>query len=555
VYKRQIQGATRGDGTTGEDITANIATVHGVPMQLPPDAPDVLEVRGEVYMTRDALLTLNHEREAEGEPPFANPRNAAAGSLRQLDASITAKRPLRFFAYALGEVSKPVATTQADIVAQLGAWGFATNPESTLAPTLALMLAYYQRIYALRPNLPYEIDGIVYKVNRLDWQERLGMVSRAPRWATAHKFPAEQAITTIKAITIQVGRTGALTPVAELEPISVGGVVVSRATLHNEDEMRRKDIRVADTVVVQRAGDVIPQIVRVVPEHRPATSTPFIFPQECPVCASPAIRPEGEVVRRCTGGLACAAQVVERLKHFVSRDAFDIEGLGTKQIEAFWHDGLIREPADIFTLEARQQEGTINLYTREGWGRKSADNLFAAINDKRTIPLPRFIYALGIRHVGQATARLLAKAYKDWPNLWASLHAAHDKSQPAYTELLSLDGIGAAMAADMIAFAAADANQAAIALLLQYVTVTPYVETTQASAITGKTIVFTGTLTRMTRLEAKAKAESMGAKVAGSVSARTDYLVVGDDAGSKAKKAQELGVKILTENEWLALVS
>lgn len=406
---RFVLGATRGDGAVGENITANLKTLKGVPVEInDPAIPEILEVRGEVYMAKDDFAALNKRQSENNGKVFANPRNAAAGSLRQLDPQVTASRPLSLFAYAWGEVSENIAPTQWEVLEKFKAWGFPVNPLTRRCETVDEMLDYYTEVETQRADLPYDIDGIVYKVDRLDWQNRLGMVSRAPRWAIAHKFPAEKATTRLNKIDIQVGRTGALTPVAHLEPVTVGGVVVSRATLHNQDEIERKDIREGDTVVIQRAGDVIPQVVQVILDKRPADSKPFAYPTTCPKCGSEAKREEGEAVTRCTGGLVCPAQVVERLKHFVSRNAFDLEGLGGKHIETFHQEGLINSPADIFRLAEKRDQ----LAAREGWGDKSADNLVAALEDKKTIDLPRFIFALGIRQVGQATAKLLAKQYR-----------------------------------------------------------------------------------------------------------------------------------------------
>ena len=552
-----VQGATRGDGATGEDITANLRTIADLPKTLAGQAPDVLEVprvleiRGEVYMRRDDFQRMNARQEAAGEKVFANPRNAAAGSLRQLDSTVTAGRPLHFFAYAWGEVSAPLGETMAEARDRLAAWGFSLNEPARLCHSLDEVMDYYREIMAARPALPYDIDGVVYKVNRLDWQERLGFVSRAPRWAIAHKFPAEQAQTVLKAIEIQVGRTGALTPVARLEPITVGGVVVSNATLHNEDEIARKDVREGDTVVVQRAGDVIPQVVSVVTEKRPKGARPFDFPGHCPACGSLAMREPGEAVRRCTGGLICPAQAVERLKHFVSRDAFDIEGLGAKQIEAFLHDDLIRTPGDIFRLRDHAEA----IEAREGWGEQSVSNLIAAVEARRRIGLDRFIYALGIRQVGQATARLLALNYETLDHWRASMTAAADESGPDYADLVNIDGIGPAVAADIAGFLAEPHNREVLDDLAAELDIQDAsAPETAGSPVAGKTVVFTGTLETLTRSEAKARAEALGAKVAGSVSKKTDYVVVGADAGSKAKKAADLGIATLSERDWLAMI-
>lgn len=546
-----VQAATRGDGTVGEDVTANVRTLKQLPESLPADVPDVLEVRGEVYMSARDFLRLNAEQEKAGKKVFANPRNAAAGSLRQLDRFITASRPLSFFIYALGEVSEAIAATHWEILEKLGAWGFPVNPETTLCPDTDSVLAFYDRLNEQRAGLGYDIDGIVYKVNRLDYQQRLGFVSRAPRWAIARKFPAERAMTIVNAIDIQVGRTGALTPVARLEPVTVGGVVVSNATLHNEDEIARKDVRIGDTVVIQRAGDVIPQVVEVVKDKRPADSRPFAFPKTCPICGSHAVREEGEAARRCTGGLICDAQSLERLKHFVSRNAFDIEGLGAKHIEAFIADGLIKSPADIFRLSAHEE----TISRKEGWGGKSVENLVASIEDRRTIALDRFIYALGIPQVGQATARLLAKQYVSLPAWREAMRAAKTHGSEAFGDLINIDGIGPSVAEDLIEFFDEEHNRAVVADLEEQLTIDVFVAPdTGSSPVADKTVVFTGTLETMSRSEAKAKAENLGAKVAGSVSKKTDYVVVGADAGSKARRAQELGVTILTEQEWLAMV-
>lgn len=556
-HGKLVLGATRGDGVEGEGITPNLRTIADVPQTLSGDCPAILEVRGEVYISHSDFLVLNERQAAEGRPLFANPRNAAAGSLRQLDPAVTAGRPLRFFAYSIGEVSAPLAATQSGLLAAFKTLGFPVNPLARRCETLADILGFYQELYQSRATLDYDIDGIVYKVDRRDWQDRLGMVSRAPRWAIAHKFPAEQAVTTLKAITIQVGRTGALTPVAELEPITVGGVVVARATLHNEDEITRKDVRPGDTVVIQRAGDVIPQIVSVLTERRPADSLPYVFPATCPACGSLAVREVGEAARRCTGGLICPAQAVERLRHFVSRDAFDIEGLGARQIAAFFADGLIHSPADIFRLKARQESGAIDLFTRDGWGRQSVNNLFAAIDARREIPLARFLYALGIRQVGQATAKLLAKTYGSLATWLERMQEAAPEAGAAWEELLSIDGIGPAVAHDLVAFVAEPHNRQIIADLARSITITPWIAApaTATNPLNGKTVVFTGTLTRMGRPEAKARAEALGAKVASSVSRKTDFVIAGEAAGSKLKEAASLGIQVLSEDEWLQILT
>jgi DNA ligase (NAD+) len=645
---RLVRAVTRGDGTEGEDVTANVMTIHDAPKTLAGDLldvpPAVLEVRGEIYMAKDDFLALNRRQEEAGEKIFANPRNAAAGSLRQLDATITADRKLRFFGYALGEVSAPIAQTQTGLRARLKGWGFSLNEPAATCVGVAGLIAHYARIGALRAELPFDIDGVVYKLDRLDLQERLGFRDRSPRWAVAHKFPAEQARTVVEKIDIQVGRTGALTPVAWLKPVNVGGVLVSRATLHNEDEIARKDVRVGDTVIVQRAGDVIPQIVAVVAEA-PRGAEPFVFPDHCPVCGSHAPREEGEAVRRCVGGLTCPAQAVERLRHFVSRDAFDIEGLGEKVIEEFWQEGFIRAPADIFTLENRAKAGEVKILGRAGWKEKSVGNLFDAIQERRAgIALSRFIFALGIRHVGEATARALARQYgsiakwidgmtlaaqqmpgKAWRDLhalsgvgpatvdaltawfsdpanlqtvafydaqsnvrlekvlsllgikglnkraatsladryetlsaWraAMIEAASHAPGPAWLELVNISDVGDIVAEEIAEFFLEERNVAVITdLPAAGVRVTDAeIPVAVGSPIAGKTVVFTGTLEKMTRPEAKARAESLGAKVAGSVSGKTDYVIVGADAGSKADKARALGVTVLSEVEWLELI-
>lgn len=546
-----VQGATRGDGTEGENITRNLVTLDDIPRTLPDGVPAVLEVRGEVYMTKEDFVALNERQAEAGAKIFANPRNAAAGSLRQLDPEITRSRPLRFFAYSWGEISEDFADSHHEFLEKLEAWGFTTNPLSRLCETVDQALAVYADIGERRHDLSYDIDGVVYKVDRLDWQQRLGMVSRAPRWAIAHKFKAEQAETVLREIDIQVGRTGALTPVARLEPVKVGGVTVTNATLHNEDEIRRKDIRVGDTVVIQRAGDVIPQVVRVVTEKRPAGSTEYVFPDQCPRCGSEAKRPEGEAIRRCTGGLICPAQAVERLKHFVSRDAFDIEGLGAKQIEAYYKDGLIDRPGSIFRLKEHRR----TLIGQEGTKITSTDKLLAAIEERRTIGLDRFIYALGIRQIGQATARLLATHYGNLGALRQAVAAAADPKSEAYADLINIDQIGSSVAKDLIDFFAEAHNGEVLDDLDAELTIEPFeAPSTADSPVAGKTVVFTGTLQTMGRSEAKARAESLGAKVAGSVSKKTDYVVVGADAGSKAAKAEALGVQILSEEDWTALI-
>lgn len=546
-----VQAATRGDGRTGEDVTANVRTIDSVPETLSgPRIPEVLEVRGEVFMERQAFQALNERREAKGEKLFANPRNAAAGSLRQLDSRITAERPLSFLAYAWGEISESLGATMSEARERLEALGFTVNGPAELCKGADALLDYHARILAGRPEMAHEIDGVVYKVDRLDLQERLGFVSRAPRWAIAHKFPAEKAQTRLNKITIQVGRTGALTPVANLEPISVGGVVVARATLHNEDEIRRKDIREGDLVVIQRAGDVIPQVVEVVPEPEHENRPVFQMPAACPECGSDTLREEDEAVLRCQGGLICPAQARERLRHFVGREAFDIEGLGGRHINAFWEEGLIKSPADIFRLAEHRE----SLETREGWGEKSVANLLEAIEERKTITLDRLIFGLGIRHVGQATARLLARAYGDLATWREQMEKAHDGDEQALDDLLSIDGIGAAVAKDILGFVVEEHNRKVLDELAEILDVQPVEAPSSDSPVAGKTVVFTGSLETMTRSEAKARAESLGAKVSGSVSAKTDYVVAGPGAGSKEKKARELGVTVLSEDEWRELI-
>ncbi len=551
-----VLGATRGDGQVGEDITRNLRTIADVPNELiGKNVPDVFEVRGEVFMTKTAFAELNARQEAEEKPLYANPRNAASGSLRQLDSRITASRQLSFRAYAWGDVSALPADTHWGVLQVMGDWGLVLQDDMARCVSAEELLTYYDRLSSLRSDLPYDIDGIVYKVDRLDWQDRLGFVSRSPRWATAHKFPPEQAQTRLLGIDIQVGRTGSLTPVARLEPVTVGGVVVSNATLHNEDEIERKDIRVGDLVVVQRAGDVIPQIVQAILDRRPEDAVPYAFPDVCPVCGSHAEREEGEVVRRCTAGLTCPAQAVERLKHFVARDALDIEGLGNKQIAAFWEAGRVREPADIFTLAARDGDGADPLAEWEGWGETSAKNLFAAIDERRDIPFEKLLFALGVRHLGQATARLLARNYGTMENFLAAMEAASDKDGEAFEELLNIEGIGGIVARTIVDFFVEPRNREMLdALLAQLQVQAVEAIDTESSPVAGKTVVFTGTLEKMTRAEAKSRAESLGAKVAGSVSKKTDMVIAGPGAGSKLKKAQDLGVDVLSEDDWLALI-
>lgn len=563
---RLVRAATRGDGTVGEDITRNVRTIEdAVPALGGSGWPDVIEVRGEIYMDIHAFQDLNERQRAAGKQVFANPRNAAAGSVRQLDPRITADRPLHFLAYAWGEVSAPFARTMRDARAKLREWGFRLNEPARLCTNVDEILEYYREMEAHRATLDYEIDGLVYKVDDIALQERLGFVSRAPRWALAHKFPPEKAQTILRRITIQVGRTGVLTPVANLEPITVGGVVVTRATLHNFSEVRRKDIREGDTVVVQRAGDVIPQVVEVVKSRRPDDTEPVQPPEVCPCHLRTEIVYSNEMKQaRCSGELACPDQQVERLKHFTSRDAFDIEGLGARNVEAFWQDGLLRTPADIFRLPDRREE----LENREGWGKQSVENLLAAIKKRETIGLDRFIHALGIHEVGQTTARLLARSYGDlraWHDAMTTAakeradspeESKHpEKVGEKYAELCSIHAIGMKVADAICAFFSEPHNRQVIEDLENQVKVEPFADTRgAASPVSGKTVVFTGSLERMSRSEAKTRAESLGAKVSGSVSSKTDYVVVGADPGSKARKAKELGVAILSEDDWLSLI-
>ncbi len=562
---RLVQAATRGDGQEGENVTANALTVDDIPERLD-GAPEVLEVRGEVYMTHADFAGLNARQAARGDKTFANPRNAAAGSLRQLDSSITAARPLRFFAYAWGEVSAPLGATQFASIERLNALGFQTNRLTERCETVQEMLDHYATVEQRRAVLDYDIDGIVYKVDDLALQERLGYRSTTPRWAIAHKFPAETAWTRLEAIDIQVGRTGALSPVARLTPVTVGGVVVSNATLHNEDYIagrdakgnpirEGRDIRVGDWVQVYRAGDVIPKIADVDLKHRPQDAEQFEFPTHCPACGSEAIREEGDAVRRCTGGLICPAQAVEKLKHFVSRAAFDIEGLGARQVEALYADGWIREPADIFELEANYGSGPRQLKNREGWGEKSARNLFQAIEDRRKIELNRVIFALGIRHIGESAAQLLARHYGSWDSFRSAIREAESRDSPAWQDLVDIDGIGSVMAEALVTAFAQEAERASIDRLAERLTIIDVeAPAAEGSPVAGKTVVFTGTLERMSRAEAKARAEALGAKVSGSVSARTDLVIAGPGAGSKAKKAAELGVETVDEEGWLRLI-
>ena len=546
------RGSTRGDGKIGEDITENLKAIRGFPLFLNKEAPEVFEVRGEVFMSKADFLALNQKNEEEHKKTFANPRNAAAGSLRQLDTRITKERRLSFLVYTWGEVSEIRWKSQVEFLEYVKELGFPVNPYNKVCRNEQELLDSFETLMENRADLPYDIDGIVYKVNDLELQKRLGFLTRTPRWAIAHKFPAEQAITRLNNIRVQVGRTGALTPVADLEPVNVGGVLVSHATLHNEDEIKRKDIRIGDMVIIQRAGDVIPQVVSVLTEKRSTKLPEFQFPTVCPECGAHAIREEDEAVRRCTGGLSCPAQAVERLKHFVSREAFNIEGLGDKVIDEFYKEGIVKTPYDIFTLEERNKPAdlfsasqSLNLENREGWGKKSVSKLFDAINKSKSISLQKFIYALGIRQVGTATAYLIAKHYHTFTAFMNAM------VQQDLQLLVSIDGIGPAMAKDIVEFFKEEHNLAVINDLLSVISIEEFEGITNTtSEIFGKTIVFTGTLTTLTRSEAKSKALAFGAKVAGSVSTNTDYVVAGENAGSKLKKAQELGVKVITEEEF-----
>ncbi len=573
---RMVSAATRGDGTTGENVTANIRTIKEIPQTLPAGAPSVVEVRGEVYMAKSDFLALNAQMEAEGKQTYVNPRNTAAGSLRQLDAKVTASRKLKFFAYAWGEMSDMPADTQYGMVQTFKSWGFPVNPLMERLNSVADILAHYDQIGLQRPDLDYDIDGVVYKVDSLELQARLGFRSRSPRWATAHKFPAEQAFTRLVGIDIQVGRTGALTPVARLEPITVGGVVVTNATLHNADYIKGignkgepirdgRDIRVGDMVIVQRAGDVIPQIVDVVLEKREASSAPYEFPKVCPVCGSHAVRDINEktgkvdAVTRCTGGFICRAQATEHLKHFVSRNAYDIEGLGSKQIDFFFESEdpalQIKTAPDIFTLEKRQQTSLTKLENIDGFGKVSVGKLYAAINERRQIALHRFIFALGIRHVGETTAKLLARSYGTYAAFEAGMKEAAPLSGDAWNDLNNIEGIGEVVARAIVEFYKEPRNTEVIAKLLEEVQPQEAEQpVTSGSPVAGKTVVFTGSLEKFTRDEAKAKAESLGAKVSGSVSKKTDIVVAGPGAGSKLDKAREFNVQVMTEDEWLDLI-
>jgi DNA ligase (NAD+) len=564
-----VVAATRGDGTVGEDVTANIRTIKEIPNELKGrDVPGVFEVRGEVYMRREDFLALNERQKKEGKQLYLNPRNTAAGSLRQLDPNMTASRPLRFFGYGWGEASELPGKTQMQVVEALKRWGVPTNPLMALCDDIQEMVAHYRKIEERRVRLEYDIDGVVYKLNRIDWQDRLGFVSRTPRWAIAHKFAAEKATTVVNDIMITVGRTGALTPTAVLEPVNVGGVVVGMATLHNEDYIKGiggdgspirggVDIRVGDTVRIQRAGDVIPQVLDVVLDKRPKSAKPFQFPAVCPACGSHAVREidpdtgKADAVRRCTGGLICPAQAVERLIHFVSRNAFDIEGLGEKQVALFHEKGWIKQPADIFAL--RQRNKKFKLEEQEGFGELSTRKLFEAIDARRSIPLNRFIYALGIRHIGETNAIRLARHYQNVAALTRTLMKAKPDAED-YEELTNIGGIGEVVADAIVEFFKEKHNRSAIDALLEEIEVEPMEAVAKDSAVSGKTVVFTGALEKMTRDEAKAMAERLGAKVAGSVSKKTDYVVAGPGAGSKLAEAKKHGVSVLSEEDWFRLI-
>ena len=569
---RLVSAATRGDGAVGEDVTANARTVDNIPQKLSGgDVPETLEVRGEVYLSHADFAAINERQAAAGKQLFANPRNAAAGSLRQLDSRITASRPLHFFAYGWGEISEMPARTQSGMVDAFRRYGFATNPLTKLCSNIAELLEHYRAIEADRANLGYDIDGVVYKVDDLGLQSRLGFVSRSPRWALAHKFPAQRATTVLESIEINVGRTGSLNPLARLKPVTVGGVVVSNATLHNEDYIRGiggngekirngVDIRVGDTVIIQRAGDVIPKVLDIVVEKRPPDSEPYVFPTQCPACGSHAVREQNprtgkeDSVRRCTGGLICPAQARERLKHFVSRNAFDIEGLGDQRIEELYADGTVRRPQDIFTLESRNAKDLKRLENREGWGATSVKNLFAAIEARRRIAIHRFIYALGIPHVGDTSAKLLGRHFGTFEALREAARAAADPTSDAHADLTSIGGIGSVVADAIVEFFREQHNEEMLDGLLAQVHVEPAEAATSNSPVAGKTVVFTGALEQMTREEAKAMAERLGAKVAGSVSKKTDIVVAGPGAGSKLNKAKEFDVQVMDEDGWFALV-
>ncbi len=565
-----VTAATRGDGAEGEDVTANIRTLKDVPKKLKGRrVPSICEVRGEVYMTKKAFLALNERQKAAGDTIFANPRNSAAGSLRQKDSSITASRPLGFFAYAWGEMAEMPAETQSGMIAWFETCGFSTNPLTKTCHSLEQLIAFHRKIEEQRSHLDYDIDGVVYKVDRLDWQERLGFVSRTPRWAIAHKFPAERAMTVLRDIEIQVGRTGSFTPVGKLEPVGVGGVIVQNVTLHNEDYIKGiggdgeqlregRDIRIGDTVVVQRAGDVIPQIVDVVIDKRPKDAKPYHFPKKCPcplhtdvVREETATGEEGSRAR-CSGEFACPYQKIEHLKLFSSRRAFDIEGLGEKQIAFFFEEGWVKEPADIFTLQKRNNK--LKLEDIEGYGETSVRNLFAAIEERRRISLERFIYALGMRHVGETTALALARGYGSWEAFHDACVKVTKGDEEAMAEMDALDQIGDTVIASIKAYFGESHNCGIVERLTREVTIFDAEKPKSNSAVAGKTVVFTGALEKMTRDEAKAMAERLGAKASGSVSKKTDYLIAGPGAGSKLAEAKKHGVAVLTEDEWLKLI-
>jgi DNA ligase (NAD+) len=565
-----VTAATRGDGAVGEDVTANIRTLEDVPKKLKGrNAPEVCEVRGEVYMTKQAFLALNERQKAAGDTIFANPRNSAAGSLRQKDPGITASRPLGFFAYAWGQMSEMPTDAQSGMIKWFERCGFKTNPLTRLCHSVEELLAFHREIEMQRSHLDYDIDGVVYKVDRLDWQERLGFVSRTPRWAIAHKFPAERAVTVLRDIEIQVGRTGSFTPVGKLEPIGVGGVIVQNVTLHNEDYIKGiggdgeqlregRDIRIGDTVIVQRAGDVIPQVVDVVLDKRPKNAKPYHFPKKCPcplhtdVVREETATGEEGARARCTGEFACPYQKIEHLKLFASRRAFDIDGLGEKQIEFFFENGWVKEPADIFTLEARNTK--LKLEEIEGYGQTSVRNLFDAIRRRREISLERFIFALGMRHVGETTALALARGYGSWKAFHDACLEVANGDEEAIAEMDALDQIGDTVIASIKAYFGESHNRGIVERLTQEVTILDAEKPKSNSAIAGKTVVFTGALEKMTRDEAKAKAERLGAKASGSVSKKTDYVVAGPGAGSKLAEAKKHGVAVLTEDEWLELI-
>jgi len=555
-----VQGATRGDGRVGEDVTANLKTIGEIPHKLKGSGwPELIEVRGEVYFGHDDFAALNAAAEAAGQRTYVNPRNAAAGSLRQIDAKITASRRLRFFAYAWGLISAPFADTQWEALAKLKSWGFTTTPQAERVEGAEGLLGAYAKMEVLRPKLSFDIDGVVYKVDRLDWQGRLGFVSRSPRWAVARKFPAEQARTVLQAIDIQVGRTGAITPVARLTPVTVGGVVVENATLHNADEIARKDLRIGDTVIIQRAGDVIPQIVSVVLDERPKRAKAYVFPTHCPCPLHTPLARETTasgaetVVRRCTGEFACPFQRIEHLIHFVSRRAFDIEGLGVKQLQAFFDEGLVKEPADIFRLP-RNEAALAALRERGGYGETSVANLVRGIEARRTIALDRFIYGLGIRHIGETTAVTMARGYLTAPAFLEAMDRVADRDPEAMAELDALDQVGGAVIEAAAAFFAEDHNRRMVENLAGQLDILDAEAPKTDTAVAGKTVVFTGSLERLTRDEAKAQAEALGAKVSSSVSKKTDIVVAGPGAGSKLKTAAELGLQVLTEDEWLTLI-